>query len=230
MNDQASDTLAALAATDFIDADHPMIRAFAAEVIGDLTDPREQAVALYYAVRDRLRYDPYTVDLSDHALKASTTLAAGRGWCQPKATLLAAACRAVGVPARVGFADVKNHLSTERLRQVMQTDTYYWHGYAAILLDSRWVKATPAFNIELCQKFQLQPLEFDGREDSIYHPFDLSGNRHMEYVNLRGDFDDVPITAIREDFARYYPQMMGLDTAANFDADVEAEIATQPRG
>ncbi|WP_428380013.1 transglutaminase-like domain-containing protein [Nevskia ramosa] len=234
MNDQASDPLAALAATDFIDADHPTIRAFAAEVIGDLTDPREKAVALYYAVRDRLRYDPYTVDLSDHALKASTTLAAGRGWCQPKATLLAAACRAVGVPARVGFADVKNHLSTERLRQVMQTDTYYWHGYTAILLDGRWVKATPAFNIELCRKFQLQPLEFDGREDSIYHPFDLSGNRHMEYVNLRGDFDDVPITAIREDFARYYPRMMGLDTAANsgadFDADVEAEIAAQPRG
>lgn len=227
------DTTAALAATAFIDADHPAIRAFAAEVVGALIDPRDKAVALYYAVRDRLRYDPYSIDLSDHGLKASTTLLAGRGWCQPKATLLAAACRAVGVPARVGYADVRNHLSTARLRQVMQTDTYYWHGYTAILLDGRWVKATPAFNIELCTKFQLAALDFDGREDSIYQPYDLSGNRHMEYVLRRGDFDDVPIAAIRADFARYYPQMMGLDSVAagaDFDTDVEAEVATQPQG
>lgn len=229
MNDQASVPQAALAATSFIDADHPAVRAFAAEVTGELRDPREKAVALYYAVRDRIRYDPYAVDLSDHGLRASTVLLAGRGWCQPKATLLAAACRAVGVPARVGFADVRNHLSTERLRQLLQTDVYYWHGYTAILLDGRWVKATPAFNIELCSKFQLQPLEFDGREDSIYHPFDLSGNRHMEYVHLRGNFDDVPIDEIRDDFARHYPQMMGIDATADFDADVDAEVANQRR-
>lgn len=224
---------AALAATAFIDADHPAIRAFTAEVVGALRDPRDQAVALYYAVRDRLRYDPYRVDMSDHALKASTTLLSGRGWCQTKATLLAAACRAVGVPARVGYADVRNHLSTARMRELLQSDLYYWHGYTSILVEGHWVKATPAFNIELCSKFGLAPLDFDGREDSIYQPYDLSGNRHMEYVLRRGEFDDVPIAAIREDFIRYYPRMMGLEGSTaegDFEADVDAEVATPPRG
>lgn len=208
-----------------IDADHPSIAAFAAEVVGDRTEPRDKAIALYYAVRDRIRYDPYAIDLSDDGLKASTTLLAGRGWCVPKAALLAAVCRAAGIPARVGFADVKNHLSTERLRQTMQTDVFYWHGYTAILLDGQWLKATPAFNIELCEKLKLQPLEFDGREDSIYHPFDLNGNRHMEYLNLRGEMADVPAETLRTEFARVYPYMMTLDREADFTADVNAEVA-----
>lgn len=212
-----------LAPARCIDADHPAIAAFAAEVVGDRTDAREKAIALYYAVRDRIRYDPYAIDLTDQGLKASTALLAGRGWCVPKAALLAAVCRAAGVPAKVGFADVKNHLSTERLRQTMQTDVFYWHGYTAILLDGAWVKATPAFNIELCEKFQLQPLDFDGREDSIYHPFDLNGNRHMEYLNLRGEMADVPADTLRSEFARLYPRLLALDTAADFSADVAAE-------
>lgn len=207
-----------------IDADHPAIAAFATDVVGTRRDPRDKAIALYYAVRDRIRYDPYAIDLSDHGLKASTALLAGRGWCVPKAALLAAVCRAAGVPARVGFADVKNHLSTERLRQTMQTDVFYWHGYTSILLDGQWLKATPAFNIELCEKFQLQPLEFDGREDSIYHPFDLNGNRHMEYLNLRGEMADVPAETLRMEFARVYPYLLKLDQNADFSADVDAEM------
>ena len=214
-----------LAPAACIDADHPAVIAFARECVGDLRDPREKAVALYYAVRDRIRYDPYQIDLSDDGLKASTTLLAGRGWCVPKAALLAAACRVVGVPARVGFADVKNHLSTERLRQSMQTDVFHWHGYTSILLDGQWRKATPAFNIELCEKFALKALEFDGREDSIYHPFDLNGNRHMEYLKLRGEMADVPAALLRSEFEQLYPQMQRLDRDADFAADVDAEIA-----
>jgi len=98
--------------------------------------------------------------------------------------LLAAACRVVGIPARVGLADVRNHLSTARLREKMGTDVFYRHGYTALHLNGQWVKATPAFNIELCEKLRLQPLDFDGTADSIYHPFDLQGQRHMEYLAL----------------------------------------------
>ena len=88
----------------------------------------------------------------------------------------------VGIPARVGFADVRNHLSTARMREVMQTDVFYWHGYTDICIDGAWRKATPAFNVGLCERFDLLPLEFDGRADSLYHPFDRHGHRHMEYV------------------------------------------------
>jgi len=198
---------ATLRPTGLIDSDHPAVMAFAARH-GHGSDDRSRAVALYYAVRDGFRYDPYRIDLSPHGMKASTVLDNGYGWCVPKATLLAAACRAIGIPARVGFADVRNHLSTERMRQVMQTDIFYWHGYADILLGGTWHKATPAFNVELCERFDLLPLEFDGTADSLYHPFDRHGHRHMEYVNQRGSFDDVPLAQITADFARLYPRWL----------------------
>ena len=92
-------------------------------------------MALYYAVRDGFRYDPYRIDLSPAGMRASTVLAIGIGWCVPKAALLAAACRAAGIPARVGYADVRNHLSTERMRQTLKTDLYLWHGYTELWLD-----------------------------------------------------------------------------------------------
>jgi transglutaminase-like putative cysteine protease len=211
--------------TALIDSDHPAVVAFAAAQ-GRGSDDRERVVALYYAVRDGFRYDPYRIDLSPRGMRASTVLANGHGWCVPKATLLAAACRALGIAARVGFADVRNHLSTERMRQAMQTDVFHWHGYAEIRIDGAWRKATPAFNLELCQRFGLLPLEFDGRSDSLYHPFDRHGRRHMEYVAQRGSFDDVPLERITADFARLYPRWQPAQAgllASDFLADAARE-------
>lgn len=210
--------------TLIINSDHPEVLAFAKKHSGNSNQPEKQAVELYYAVRDSIRYDPYTLNLSIEQARASATLKAGRSWCVPKAALLAACCRAVGIFARVGFADVKNHLSTERMREAMTTDIFYWHGYTSIFLNGKWVKATPAFNIELCQRFQLKPLEFDGKNDSLFHSFDLKGGKHMEYVNDRGEYSDVPLQEIRATFARYYPQTSQWKEEENdFDADVEKE-------
>lgn len=193
-----------LTPTGLIDSDHPAVTAFASRHARGACG-RERAVALYYAVRDGFRYDPYRIDLSPAGMRASRVIENGYGWCVPKATLLAAACRAVGIPARVGFADVRNHLATERMRRLMQTDVFYWHGYAEIWCDDAWRKATPAFNLELCERFDLLPLEFDGCADSLYHPFDRHGHRHMEYVAQRGSFDDVPLAQMTADLARLYP-------------------------
>lgn len=216
-----------LGPAQMIDADHPAVVDFARAHAGT-GNQRDRAIALYYAVRDQLRYDPYRIDLSEHGMKASTALANGYGWCVPKAALLAAVCRAIGVPARVGFADVRNHLSTARMREVLGTDVYLWHGYTDILLDGQWRKATPAFNVELCERFGLLPLEFDGTTDSIYHPYDRSGQRHMEYIQYRGSFDDVPLARIRADFERQYPRWLdaGAPTRqAEFLDDVARETA-----
>ena len=218
-------TPASLAPTAIIDSDHPAVAAFAREHAGR-GDDRTRAVALYHAVRDGFRYDPYRIELSARGLSASHVIASGYGWCVPKAALLTAVCRAAGIPARVGYADVRNHLSTERLRQSMQTDIFIWHGYSDLWLDGRWVKATPAFNIELCERFGLLPLEFDGRGDSIYHPFDRAGNRHMEYVHQRGAFDDVPLAQIVADFERVYPRLASDSLPqADFAADVDRETS-----
>lgn len=205
-----------------VDCDNPAVAEFARRSSGDSAGPRETAVSLYYAVRDSIRYDPYTLDLTVEGLKASTTLRTGRGWCVTKAVLLAACCRAFGIPARLGFADVRNHLTTKRMREQMKTDVFFWHGYTSIYLDGAWVKATPAFNIELCEKFRLRPLDFDGRADSIYHPFDLEGNRHMEYLNHRGEYVDVPMDEMMDTFRREYLVDPSWNQA-DFDCEVEQE-------
>lgn len=216
---------ACLAATTMVDSEHPAICDYALQHSAGHKDARSRAVALYYAVRDGIRYDPYGLDLSEAGLRASTTLAAGRGWCVPKAVLLAAACRAIGIPAALGYADVRNHLSTERMRQQMQTDVFYWHGYTAILIEGRWVKATPAFNIELCEKFRIHALAFDGREDSIYQPLDLDGRQHMEYLAYRGEFADVPLADMVADFHKYYPGVSENLAQGDFERDVKRETA-----
>lgn len=213
-----------LSPTFYLDSDDPGIRAFAAAAVGDATDPTDKAVRLYYAVRDQIVYDPYSIEMKPEAFRASDCLAKGRGFCIFKAGLLAAVGRAAGVPSRVGFADVKNHLVTARLQALMKTDVFYYHGYTEFFLAGRWVKATPAFNIQLCEKFRVLPLEFDGRQDSIFHPFDADGRQHMEYVADRGSFADVPFEEIRDCFLAYYPKMLAKDgVGGDFAAEAAAE-------
>jgi len=197
----------------FIDSDHPDVVAFAKEATAGAATDREKAVALFYAVRDRIRYDPYVMCDDPKTYKASSVVRSGVSYCIPKYVLLAAAARAVGIPARLGFADVKNHLSSDKLRERMGTDLFMWHGYTELFLDGRWVKVTSAFNIELCERFGVLPQEFDGEQDALLHPFTADGREHMEYVRDRGSFDDVPFEEIIAEFRATYPGMFGVDPA-----------------
>lgn len=218
-------TGASLNPAAIINSDHPAVQAFATQAAAGCMDDRAAAVAIYYAVRDGFRYDPYAVDLSVAGLGASGVLQAGRGWCIPKAALMAACCRAVGIAARVGLADVRNHLATKKLLDMLGTDVFYCHGYTSVWLEGRWVKATPAFNKELCTRAGIAPLEFDGREDSINHPFDLSGQRHMEYLAMHGEFDDVPREYVLAEFARHYPSLTQLP-GSDWDKDISEEFTS----
>lgn len=224
-----------LTAGPAVECDHPAVVEYAAPIAGSDLSDLKKAIALYYKVRDDIRYDPYSSSVDINELKASHTLSIGRGWCVSKAILLAAVCRAAGIPARMGYADVRNHMSTAKMRERMKTDIFYWHSYTSIFLDGQWVKATPAFNIELCDKFGLKPLEFDGKTDSLYHEHDKAGNRHMEYINERGQYAEPPVDLIRETFVTHYPHWRGLtggsanDGSADFDAEVDAEVDTNRR-
>jgi transglutaminase-like putative cysteine protease len=203
-----------LAAGQYVDSAHPGVISFSHDHVKGRNDT-EKAVSLYYAVRDKIRYNPF-LDFSDPLVfKASAVLEADQGFCVGKASLLAACARAAGIPARVGFADVKNHLTSPRLAETMGSDLFVYHGYTDLYLDGRWVKATPAFNLELCTRFRVKPLEFDGREDSIFHPFDADNRRHMEYLRDRGTYADVPVDTIQKAFQETYPRFyrLGRDAA-----------------
>lgn len=197
----------------YIDSGHAAVEEFSKESCSGASE-RERAVSLYYAVRDKVRYNPF-LDFTDREVfRASAVLEAGQGFCVGKASLLAACARAAGIAARVGFADVKNHLTTPRLAETMGSDLFVYHGYTEMRIDGKWVKATPAFNLALCTRFRVKPLEFDGREDSIFHPFDEDDRRHMEYLRDRGVYADVPVDEIQRAFREAYPKFYSLGADA----------------
>jgi transglutaminase-like putative cysteine protease len=204
---------ACLAPGVYVDSDHPAVEVFSrAHARGG--DARSRAVSLYYAVRDAVRYNPFQDFQADDSYRGSACLQRGEGWCVQKAALLAACARVLGIPARVGFADVRNHLSTPRLLEFIGSDLFVYHGFTEFLLDGKWVKATPAFNKALCTRFRVRLLDFDGREDSIFHPFDEDNRRHMEYLRDRGSFVDVPAEDIKRAFREHYPRLYDLGSAA----------------
>ncbi len=220
----SNDLLSYLAPGCYVDSDHPAVIAFARRVAGTATTSCQVAVKLYYAVRDEFLYDPYHFDTSINGLKASHVIEAGRGFCVPKAALLAAAARALGLPARLGFADVRNHLTSKRLYEIMGTDLFVFHGYTELWLDGQWIKATPAFNRSLCEKAGIRPLEFDGSTDSVFHEFDVSGRRHMEYVHDRGAYVDLPRDELLASWRENYKFLDDWGPVAGSGADFEQEV------
>ncbi len=192
--------------TPFLDFDHPEVKAFTQETIKGITHPREKAIKLFYAVRNGIRYNPYHIDLTIEGMRASTTLQKGSSWCVGKAVLLSAVCRAAGIPAKLGFTDVRNHQSPEEVTKVLRTNIYYWHGYSLLYLNGKWIKATPAFDLVLCKRHGIIPIEFDGENDAVFHYHDRHGKPHMEYLKDRGIFDDLPLEKIYNTYKQEYKE------------------------
>ena len=193
--------------TEFIDSDHETVREFAERSTAGATTDIERAVNLYYAVRDGFQYDPYLLDLRREALKASTLLTKTRGYCVEKAILLAASARAVGIPARLSFYIVRNHIATEKLAKALEKDYLVFHGAAEMYLDGKWLKATPAFNKRLCDFLGVEPIEFDGHSDAIFQEYDRKGNVFMEYLHDYGAFADMPYQMFLDELDKHYPHL-----------------------
>ncbi len=198
-----------LAPTYFVDSDSAPVRDFAAAALRGFEDasPTAKAIRLFDAVRDGIKYNPFDVGITPDDYRASTVVRRASNYCVPKAILLTAALRASGIPAAAGFADVRNHLNSAKLSELMGTDLFIYHGYVALWLDGRMFKVTPAFNTELCQRFGVRELVFDGKSDALFHEFDAQNRRHMEYVNDRGWFADPPIDQLLKDFRVIYPKL-----------------------
>ncbi len=207
-----------LSPTEIIDCDHETIIGYARKITRDIKNPVQMAVNLYYAVRDNIWYDPYSpFYLSEHYV-ASTVLKKGRGYCVAKATLLCALGRACNIPTRLGFANVRNHLATRQLIDYLGSDLFVFHGFTEFYLNGRWVKATPAFNKELCKRHRVLPLEFNGREDSIFHAYNLEKKRFMEYVDDLGSYADVPVEIIVAGWEKAYGKERVRGWIASFRA------------
>lgn len=198
-----------LSATEFINCDHSAVRDFAATAIAGATGDTDKAVRLFYAARDQVRYDLYSVSADRRRYCASDVLRRGAAYCIPKAVLLAAAARAVGIPSAIGLSDVVNHFTTPKVEAIMGKDAVFLnHGYVALFVAGEWRKVVPAFNAELCAIMAVAPTEFDGHSDALLQEFDTDNNRRMVYLKDHGVWSDLPLRRILDDFKSYYPEAL----------------------
>jgi len=197
-----TDLDACLAPSRFIDSAAPEVVERATALMQDT--PQATAIALFEWVRDHIRYDPYTAMDPPDRYAATAILERGSGYCVQKAVLLAALARAAGIPARLGFADVRNHRTPARLLELMGTDLYVYHGYVELWLDGAWVKATPAFDPKAAAKAGALLVELDGENDAMLHPVDPEGHPYIEYIRDRGSYVDVPLDELLAAFGEVY--------------------------
>ncbi|MGH3879007.1 MAG: transglutaminase-like domain-containing protein [Actinophytocola sp.] len=220
-----------LAPTELLDHESPQVRRFVEKAVGtDLStmEPADRAVALFYAVRDGLRYEVYQSDLSRTGMRASAIIERGFGFCIHKSLVYAAVTRAAGVPSRIVLGDVRNHLASPRLRELVGGDLFRFHCLTEVHLGGRWVKATPVFNRLLCRLYKIAPLEFDGETDSVYHPYDEQGRRHMEFVHWHGEFDDFPYDLVVDGIREAHP-LLFADTSRTTEGSLIEESDDQRR-
>jgi transglutaminase-like putative cysteine protease len=184
--------------TSIVDSDHPLVKDKAQEITKGQKEVIEKARSLFYFVRDHIRYNPYLPRYLPEHFRASNTLARGEGFCIQKASLLIALSRAVGIPARFHFVILRNHVLPEKIAELLVSNVIPDHGFVEFYLDGRWVGATPAFDLEMCQKYGIIPVEFDGRNEAKFHSHTQDGKLHIEYILDRGTYTDVPIEEIKE--------------------------------
>ncbi len=167
---------------------------------------KEKAIQLYYLVRDGFLYDPHHLDLRHHALKGSTILTKKRAWCVEKGIVLAAAARKLGIPSKLGYAIVVNHIGSDRLEKYLLKKEIVFHGYVSLFINENWVKCTPAFDKNVCRINKVTPLDWDGVQDSMFQEFE-GENQFMEYIRFYGEFDDVPIELMNQEMEKHYPHL-----------------------
>jgi len=182
--------------TPIIDSDNESVINKAQELTQGLDGAIEKAKALFYFVRDRIKYNVYVPKYPAETFRASETLNRSQGYCVQKAVLLVALAQVVGTPARLHFAMIRNNLIPPKLYKVMKGNIFPWHGYTELYLQEKWVKATPTFDLKMCQKHGIIPVEFDGQNDATFNRYNKEGKLHIEYLMDRGVFEDVPFEEI----------------------------------
>jgi transglutaminase-like putative cysteine protease len=190
--------------TTFIDFDTEPVKMKAQALANGLQTDREKAIALYYFVRDEIKHNAYAPLYDRDRYKASRILEAGNGVCQQKAILLVALARAVGIPARVGLVDIRDHLISDTFKEMIGgINILPLHGYAELYIDGKWIHASPAYDVEVCRRKRFVPVEFDGVCDAKDSPYDLDGRPHVEHLKYHGPYDDFPWDEVLDYYANW---------------------------
>lgn len=193
-----------VAKTYFLDYASDPIQNLIAEFKG-VTDTQLIIRELYLKIRDGWRYNPFTIGIHKMHYVASSIAQKKEGHCIDKAILYTASLRGLGIPARIRLAKVANHIATERLEAKLGTNHLTPHGLVDVYFNGKWLKCSPAFNKELCEKYKVVPLDFDGTYDSVFQEYNSENQQFMSYLEDYGTFSDVPYEFILNNFKNHYP-------------------------
>jgi len=190
--------------TATIDCDAKSIKEKARELTTGQEEVTERAKCLFYFVRDEIKYNMYSPFYLVEHYKASAILHRREGYCVQKAVLLAALARAIDIPARLRFADIRNHILSEKALEVLGTNLMVYHGYDELYIKGKWIKATPIFDVKMCQEKRIIPVEFDGKDHAILHSHNREGKLHFEYIQDHGHYKDLPLNEILNAWVQTY--------------------------
>ena len=196
-----------LKSTYYFDFENESVQKLISEFKKDTLSHKEKAIGIYTKVRDNWKYDPYSISLSKEKYKSSYIAEKQSGNCVEKSIILIACLRALGIPARLHLGKVKNHIAVERLTEKFGSNELTPHGMVNVHLDNKWLKISPAFNRSLCEKLNVEPLEFDGENNSFLQAYNSEGTRFMEYLDDYGYFEDVPLDFMISNIKEYYPNI-----------------------
>lgn len=195
-----------LQSSEFFDFHKSIVKNKAVEITEGCKSDVEKAKALFYWVRDNIKYNmKLFIPKVKNNFKASKTIRKGQGFCVSKSILLSTLARAVGIPARIHLVDLINHLVSDKVTELMGTNIMHFHGFSELLIDGKWVKLTPSFDQETAIKGGFLPFcEFDGKNDAVFPTQDINGNPFGEYVGDRGIHAGLPLDEIDRVFQEKY--------------------------
>ncbi len=197
-----------LQTTEFLDFNKKNVKNAALEITKYLSTEKEKGIALFYWVRDEIKYNMASYYMLKSNFKASVTLRRGYGFCVSKAVLLCAFARSVDIPARVHMADIINHLIPQKVIDYLGMKIFYHHGYSELYLEGKWVKVTPAFDKQTSLRAGYPIVEFDGENDAILASFNDKGDKFVEYLKDRGSHTELPYQEIERDINELYKHVI----------------------
>jgi len=190
---------------EIIRSDDPKVISLGASIVEGQTDDAGRAKALFYWVRDKIRYNMFVPSDKPEYFRPTATVERGEGYCVQKSALMVGLLRAVGIPARMLFADFINHRMPHEALELLGTNKFYYHGYVELYVEDRWIRCTPVFEKALCEKLEAKTVEFDGRNSSILPRTDKKGRLHFEYTEEHGVRVDVPFDELMAVWSKVYP-------------------------
>ena len=198
------------------DADHPSIRDKAASLTAARESTMDKLESVFHFVRDEIKFG-FTPKWD--VVKASEVLTYGIGYCNPKATLFVALCRAAGISARVHCGMI----SIDIMRGVFPSIAFPFlpkaggHSWTEVQIEGQWKPIDSYINDKAFYEAAQQSLSASGKPLGYSVSF-LEGKSSCEF-NF-GEKGFVHMGAVIEDHGAWedLSQYLASDKYASMDS------------